>query len=143
MQATQQVPGAKSDAPITSFFWSGDRHMFVVNRDLDPLNGVEEASSILATALDLTRNSEAQPHVALHAIGCMVEMALGLVNHAVETVVPVDESEASRELMEFLNGALDAAKLVAEQVSTKQMQAFHQGKAEGLRFAIEAIRGQR
>ena len=143
MQSTQQVPGAQSDAPITSFFWSGDRDMFVVNRNLDPLRGVEEASSLLATALDLTRNSEVQPHTALHAVGCMIEMGLGLINHAVAVVVPVDEAEASRELMEFLCGALDAAKLAAEQAGTQRLQAFHQGKIEGLTFAIEAVRGQR
>lgn len=143
MQSTQQVPGAQSDAPITSFFRSGDCDMFAVSRSLDPLNGVEEASSILSTALDLTRNSEAQPHVALDAIGCLLEMALGLVNHAVATVVTVDEAESARELMEFLSGALDAAKLAAEQAGTQRLQAFHQGKIEGLTFAIEAVRGQR
>lgn len=146
MQSTQQVPGAQSDAPVHSFFKSAGRDVFAVCRDVGPLAAIEQASSILSVVLDLAYGAESSVSTEMSAIIYLAEVAKGLVDHAV-AVAPADEEDddaaAGRELVTFLLGALDVARLSAEQARTQKMRSFQLGKAEGLAFAIEAAGGKR
>lgn len=144
MQATHA--GTSADAPVHSFFKSAGRDVFAVCRDVGPLAAIEEASNILSVVLDLAYGAASPASTELSAIIYLAEAAKGLVDHAV-AVAPADEegddAAAGRELVTFLRGALDVARLSAEQARTQKMRSFQLGKAEGLLFAIEAAGGKR